>query len=223
VLDIATREYGDLPGAAALIGDLRKALDQLKEFRCIFVSYASPDRDIVAAIREHTEKLLDMHHVFLWWYEKDSDSYDVQGVADARIENTAIWMAELSRRMASFDLALVLTSESYVKSAPCGFELETILRARNDRGLRILPIRLAKCALEDNAQVMGTEWLPKGDQRFRDLTPSQVEDLCVQTLAPSLVRVVTLLSDPKQVRKYLRDLKWLEEQPGGGAKAAAAN
>jgi len=223
VLDTATKDYGDLPGVGTRTGDLRTALNSLKEFTCVFVSYASQDRDIVTAMRGHIEKLLEVQHVFLWWYQKDSESYDVQGVADARIENGAIWMADLIKRMDRFDVALVLTSESYVKSGPCAIELEQFLAARKDRALRILPIRVSKSSLDDNAQIMRTEWLPKGDQRLRDLTPSQVEDLCVSMLAPSLVRVIKLLADPQAVGEYQRDLKWLEDPPGSVAAEAAAS
>jgi hypothetical protein len=221
VLDIATGGYADIPGVGTRIGDLRTALEGLKEFRSVFISYASQDRDVVTTIRGHVEKFLEARHVFLWTYEKQSDSCEVLGVADSGIEGTAIWKAELARRMSLFDLALVLTSESYVKSGPCVYELDTILAARDDRALRMLPIRLSKCKLEDDAKIMGTEWFPKGDQRFRDLAPGTVEDLCVRTLAPSLVRVVTLLADRNAVGKFLRDLKWLEEQPDSSAAATA--
>ncbi len=98
----------------------------------VFISYSHRDSDLMKRLQVHLAPLHGQGVVELW--------------DDTRIRAGSVWREEISRELATCEVAVLLLSADYFASEFIqSMELPSLLEAENQRGLRILLVVLKPC------------------------------------------------------------------------------
>jgi hypothetical protein len=116
----------------------------------VFISYCHADQKYVS---EDRRSLLS----FLRGLEGEGISFWL----DRRLKAGDLWDNEISDRLATANIALVLVSQAFLNSAYCtNVEAQSFIESRKLRGLRILPVILSACDWREREWLSGTQVLP---------------------------------------------------------------
>jgi hypothetical protein len=132
--------------------------------RRIFVSYSHHDHDLTATVFTHLRGLDQFFPVELWI---DTD----------RVRAGDQWKPEIDAALAGADLAVLLVSPHFLESRFIKHhEQPRLLKRREDKGLRLVPIMLKPCAWP--TWLAATEMRPRGDRalsEIRDHEPARLD------------------------------------------------
>ena len=114
----------------------------------MFVSYAHEDKDILENLEPHLALLVRQEKIRLWH--------------DGEILAGADWEHEITQRLESADIILLLVSANFIASEYCwGVEMRRAIERHGLGEARVIPLIVRPC-LWESAPFAGLQSLPRG-------------------------------------------------------------